>query len=271
MDAVEAIMRGRGDVEFFARHYMGMQLHGGQLEWLHEAQARINLLLTGNRWGKTTTMMVAHTHAQFYKLGAEPRYVDADGTVDVSRMARERYYTVHSAGLYDTAKEVWREFASLVKASPDLAVWLETPLPRSEPHEVNWMHGGRWLFRTLGDNGEGIDGRSFYLVTIDEAGYEKNIQEIIDNVARMRCADVRGRIHAVGTAKPGLSQGFFSLALQAQASLGDRRELDYRSESKPLPVGTRLLVPRELQRYALAQGMDLERMAHDMLQRQAAA
>lgn len=271
MEPAEAIVRGRGDVEFFARHYLGMQLHGGQLDWLEGAQAKINLLLTGNRWGKTTTMLVAHAHRQFYKLGAEPRYVLEDGTVDVSLMARERYYTVHSAGLYDTAKEVWREFDQLVKASPDLKVWLETPLPRSEPHEINWMHGGRWLFRTLGDNGEGIDGRSFYLVTIDEAGYEKNIQQIIDDVARMRCADVRGMIYAVGTAKPGLSQGFFALALAAQAYLGDRRELDYRSDSRPLRAGEKPLVPRELQRYALSGGMDLERMAHDMLQRRAAA
>jgi hypothetical protein len=269
LDARQAIERGRDDVEFFAYHFCDLRLHSGQVEWLTSANATINLLLTGNRYGKTVSIGVRHLHCQFYKLGAEPRYMNPDGTADRKRFVRERYMTVHTAGLYETAEMVWNELDSLVKNNENLRPWLETPLPRSKPHEVRFLHNGRWYFRTLGDNGEGIDGKSFYLITIDEAGWEQKIESIIDNVARMRVADVRGMIDCVGTAKPGLSQGFFNLAIKAQAYLGDDRQLDHSGVSKRAADGSRPLVDPAVVEYGKRAGYDIERMMVDYLARMA--
>ncbi len=267
MDAAGAVQRGRHDVEFFAYHFCDLRLHPGQLDYLLGSTASINLVLTGNRWGKTTAVGVKHLHCQFYKLGAEPRYTNPDGTIDPRKFRRERYLTVHTAGLYETAEMVWNEVNQLVKNNEHLRPWLETPLPRSKPHEITFIHNGRWRFRTLGDDGEGIDGNSFYLITIDEAGWEAKIEQIIDNVARMRVADVRGMIDCLGTAKPGTSQGFFNLAVQAQAYLGDERELDHSGSSKPRKDGSRPLVDPVIIEYGRQAGYDLEAMIAEYLTR----
>jgi hypothetical protein len=222
VDAREAIARGREDVEFFAFHFCSLKLHEGEIEWLQNAVATINLLLTGNRWGKTTTLGVRHLHCQFYKLGAEPRYMNPDGTIDRQRFLRERYLTVHTAGLYETAEMVWNEIDSLVKNNQNLQPWLETPLPRSKPHEIRFLHNGRWYFRTLGDNGEGIDGKSFYLITIDEAGWEQTIK--------------------------------------AQAYLGDERQLDHSGATKRNADGSRPVVDPAVVKYGKAAGYDIEAM-----------
>ena len=270
-DVTAALHRGRDDIEFFAHHYCDLKLHAKQLEWLQNANATRNLLLTGNRFGKTVSIGVRHLHCQFYKLGAEPRYIDDDGVPNSKRFKRERYLTVHTAGLYETAEMVWNEIDQLVKANDNLRPWLETPLPRSKPHEIRFIHNGRWYFRTLGDNGEGIDGKSFYLITIDEAGWEQKIESIIDNVARMRVADVRGMIDCVGTAKPGLSQGFFNIAIKAQAYLGDARQLDHTGASKRRTDGAKPLVDPVVLQYGRNAGYDLEAMLADYLARSAAA
>jgi hypothetical protein len=270
VDARTAVARGRHDVEFFAHHFCDLNLHEGQLEYLTNAQATYNLVLTGNRWGKTTAVGVKHLHCQFYKLGAEPRYMDADGQIDPRKFRRVRYLTCHTAGLYETAEMVWNEVEQLVKNNEHLAPWLVTPLPRSKPHEIRFIHNGRWYFRTLGDDGEGIDGKSFYLITIDEAGWEAKIEQIINNVARMRVADVRGMVDCLGTAKPGTSQGFFNLAVQAQAYLGDERQLDHSGSSKPRSDGARPIVDPVILEYGRQAGYDLEPLLHAYLQKRSA-
>ena len=115
----EAIPRGREDVEFFSHYFLRRKLHEGQAEWIRSAQATINVLPTGNRYGKTSSLAVQHLHSGFYKIGAEPFYMiernerirgleletlgdyrtPADYRFDVQRYLETKYYTVHTAGL----------------------------------------------------------------------------------------------------------------------------------------------------------------------------
>lgn len=264
----EALARGREDPCFFADYFCGRKLHDGQAEWVNGANATINLLLTGNRWGKTSVCTIRHLHSCFYKIGAEPRYTTPDGEIDPGAMFRLRYKTIHCAGLYETAEMVYEDMRAIVRDNPKLGSWIVQPIARTKPHAVDFVNGSRWLFRTLGDHGEGIDGNSFYLVTIDEAGWEPKVAQIVDNVARIRVADVRGRLDLVGTAKPGVSQQFFEIALRAQAYLGAHASLDHQPDGDRPHGGT--LEGRRGPRldpivigYANAAGIDLEGLLDD--------
>ena len=150
---------------------------------------------------------------------------------------------------------------------------MKQPIPRTKPATVEFLNGSRWLFRTLGDHGEGIDGNSFYLITIDEAGWEPRLARIVDNVARIRVADVGGRLDLVGTAKPGLSQEFFEVALRAQAYLGDTRSLDHVPDQrqKSTAIGFGVHVDPVVYAYAREAGVDLEQVIGRWHQRRAVA
>lgn len=227
----EAIPRGREDVEFFAHYFLRRKLHEGQAEWCRNANATINCLPTGNRYGKTSTLAVQHCHSAFYKIGAEPFYMrelpGGGWEVDLQRYVETKYETVHTAGLWDQAKLTWEDVLKIIAESRRLQPFIKDT-PRTLPPHVSFHNGSRILFRTLGDNGEGIDGASFYLVSIDEAGWIKNLDQIMMNVARLRVADVRGRIVIVGTMKPGISRDFYRYARRAAIATGRKIIFDHR-------------------------------------------
>jgi hypothetical protein len=70
---------------------------------------------------------------------------------------------------------------------------------------------------------------SFYVISIDEAGWIKKLEEKMDNVIRVRVADVSGRIHIVGTFKPGISKDFYKYAVRASAYTGVGLTFDHGS------------------------------------------
>ena len=222
----QAAARGREDVPFFSHYFCGRRLHDGQAAYVSEANATINVLATSNRWGKTTTMAVAHIHPCFYKLDAEPKYF-IDGEYSHQHYLDCEYKTIHTAGLWDTAKLVWNDVLKILK-QPRIAPFIAAT-PRTLPPHVEFTNGSQMLFRTLGDHGEGIDGNSFYVVSIDEAGWITNLREIINNVAEIRVADVRGKIHLIGTFKPGISGDFYYYARRASIETGTNIKFDHRA------------------------------------------
>lgn len=213
----QAIARGRDDVEFFAYFMLGERLHVGQLEWLENADASVNVLPSSNRWGKTFVQVVRHFHRGFYKIGAERRYV-VDGVVDLEAYRKCKYETLHTAQGWDTAAMVW-EAAWAYCDRPQLAPFV-VARPKTIPPYIRFMNGWTWRFKTLGDDGKGIDGKSYYLITIDEAGWVDNLDSIVNNVARVRTADVQGCLDLMGTFKPGVSRAFYQYAKLASVYTG---------------------------------------------------
>jgi len=224
---LEAIERGRNDYEFFGSYFLNRVPHAGQLEWHQSANATFNVLPTSNRWGKTTAIVDRHYHHQIYKIGAEWRYLDEQGKVDSDAFFKCRYRTVHTADLWDTAALVWDDALRLLKESKVLESFVRQA-PLSKPPHINFLFGGQWNFRTLGNDAAGIDGDSYYLITVDEGGWIDDLLEKINNVLRVRVADVRGKIDVVGTMKPGISRDFFTLGVRAAAHTGAEAVLSYR-------------------------------------------
>lgn len=221
-----AMEMGRNDVGFFSHYFCRRQLHEGQLDYCTHADASINVLPTSNRWGKTSLLAIRHYHSCFYKLGAEGRFF-VDDEFSLERYLRTKYFTVHTAGLWETAALVWQDALKILKDSPRLQPFI-SDYPRTLPPKIKFTNGSEWLFRTLGDNGENVDGHSFYLVSIDEAGWIPNLETIINNVIRVRVADVQGRIDLVGTMKVGISRDFYRYANRAAVYTGTKIAFDHR-------------------------------------------
>lgn len=228
---MEAFARGRNDPVFFCDFFMGRKLHDGQAEFMVNSQAKVNYLATANRWGKTTILTGLHSHAGTYKTGAEFRYVDDEGNVNRDAFTKLKYETVHTAGEWEQARFVWDDFQKIVQENRRYAALIKD-FPRSLPPHATGSFGWRWLFRTLGNNASNIDGKSIYVLSIDEAGWIDNLEEMMRNVLRVRTADVYGRIVCVGTFKPGISRDFYKGCVRASAHTGRRIDFAHGSDAE---------------------------------------
>lgn len=250
---LEAFTRGRGDPEYFCSFFMGRTLHPAQVKYMLGAEAKVNVLATANRWGKTTVLCGRHFHRGMYKIGAEHRYTDENFNVDLDAFTSLKYETVHTAGEWEQAAFVWEDATKLLKESPQLAAFVSEQ-PRSKPPYIKGINGWKWLFRTLGNNASGIDGKSIYLLSIDEAGWIVDLDEMMRNVLRIRIADVRGIIDLVGTFKPGISRDFYKIAVRASAYTGTAIDFGHGSDGEAGNVGS---LDSSIQKYLREFGIDL--------------
>ena len=225
---LQALARGRDDIQFFSQFFLHRTLHDGQLEFLQNAEATVNALATANRYGKTTLLLNLHAHGHIYKRGGEARYTDENGVVDRGKFERLRYETIHTGKDTEEAYAVWHEAMRVKEESPAFNAFIKSA-PLSLPPKIDFITKGRWKFKTLGHDASGIDGRSFYIVSIDEAGWIDDLEEKMRNVVRVRVADVRGRIVIVGTFKPGISKDFYATCVRASAYTGRAIGFDHRS------------------------------------------
>lgn len=224
---LEALQRGRKDIQFFSYTFLGNTLHDGQLEWCQEAEATINALATANRYGKTFLLPARHYHRCTYKIGAESKYLAVDGSVDTKKFLKTKYHTVHTAGSWETASLVFEEAHKLKNQSKPLDA-LISAAPRALPPHIKFVNGSVWKFRTLGHDASGIDGNSFYYISIDEAGWIDDLEEKMRNVIRVRVADVQGCIDIVGTFKPGISKDFYKICTRASVYTGTEIGFDHK-------------------------------------------
>ncbi len=251
---LEAFQRGRSDPAYFCRFFMGRTLHDGQAEFMLNAEAKVNCLATSNRWGKTTLLCGRHLHRGMYKVGAEWRYMNEDGTMDLPIFTSLKYETVHTAGEWEQASFVWEDALKILGESKRLAAFVKE-FPRSKPPHIKGINGWKWLFRTLGNNASGIDGKSIYYLSIDEAGWITGLDEMMRNVLRIRIADVRGIIDLVGTFKPGISRDFYKMCVRASAYTGVA--IDFAHGSDDDSEGTPQSLDSSIEKYLRQFGIDL--------------
>lgn len=71
LNVANNLERGRHDIVFFAWYFLGIKLHPGQIRFLREADGLVNVLVPGNRFGKTVLIAVRHIWYNFYKVGID--------------------------------------------------------------------------------------------------------------------------------------------------------------------------------------------------------
>ena len=252
---LDAFVRGRNDPSFFCHFFMGRKLHDGQAKYMLEAEAKINCLATANRYGKTTLLCGRHFHRGFYKIGGEWRYMEPDGSISMDAFTKLKYETVHTAGEWEQASFVWEDALKIINENDRMRAFVSA-MPKSKPPYIQGINGWKWLFRTLGVNASGIDGKSIYYLSIDEAGWVTALDEMMRNVLRVRTADVRGIIDIVGTFKPGISRDFYKICVRASIYTGVR--IDFAHGDDGEEIGSTVGLDGAISKYLEEFGINLD-------------
>ena len=163
-----------------------MELHSGQIEWLDKAVARENVLVTGNRWGKSFASAAKLIHHAVYRL--RPLKYDQAG----------RYRAVVASITQDQAGLIFNSCLRIMYSSE-----LLSPLIKSvnrTPYPVITLGNGATIeARSTQNRGEYLLGNDYDLFVFDEVAFEPDPEYVVEEVIMMRLADREGKLCLVST------------------------------------------------------------------------
>lgn len=162
--------------------------HPGQVTWLTSANQAINVLVPGNRWGKSTVIAMRHIWHCVFKVGQTRE----------ARKSGEPYETISVAMSADQAEIVFKEAKRLLQSKllrPLVKEFRSSPFPH-----IVFTNGSVMHCRSAHDDGKYIDGHAYRYLSIDEAGWITNLRNLMTNVILMRLAG-GGMIDLIGTPK----------------------------------------------------------------------
>ena len=170
----------------FAEFALGVTLHPGQKAWLGKSIRRENLLVTGNRWGKSFVSAVKLIHNAVYRV--RPLTFDSSG----------RYRAAVVSITQDQANIVFNHAVRLVRSSPRIDALVQSvelsPYPR-----LTFGNGATIESRTAQNRGEYLLGNDYDLVIFDEVAFEPFPEYVVEEVIMMRLADREGSLDLVST------------------------------------------------------------------------
>ncbi len=211
--------RGLKDPAFFARFFLAVKLHPGQQQWLEASTARENVLVTGNRWGKSFVTAVKLLHHAIYRR----RRLEFDGS--------GRYRAVVASITQDQANLVFHQVVRLALQSDIISPLIES-LTWSPHPRMMFGNGATIESRSTQNRGEHLLGNDFDLFVFDEVAFETCPEYVVEEVVLMRLADREGRLDLVST--PNGKNWFYRRArdiaegkLRGYFQTGDSRENKY--------------------------------------------
>jgi hypothetical protein len=176
------------DPVLFAREFIEVEPHEGQIRWLTNSVKPENLLVTGNRWGKSFVQSVKIIHRCVFRIRAL-KY-DAAG----------RYNAVNASITMDQAKIVFHNVLRLIKGKPLLEALVNcvrwSPYPR-----LYFSNGALLTARSTQNRGEYLLGNDYDYFNFDEAAFELHPEYVVDEVIAMRLADREGMLDLTSTPK----------------------------------------------------------------------
>lgn len=178
------------DPNFFVKTLLPLDPHAGQETWLTKAVEPINILVPGNRFGKSTVIAMRHIWHCFGKVGAVPGPKETWMT-----MPYETISIAHSADQAEIVFNMAKRMLSHPAIKPFVKRIYSTPFPR-----IVFYNGAVMHCRSAHDGGKYIDGHAYRFISIDEAGYIDNLKELMSSVIIMRLAG-GGMIDLIGTPK----------------------------------------------------------------------
>lgn len=186
-----------------------MRLHDGQKKFLRDGNAKINVLVPANRWGKTITIAVKQIHANFYKLGLPTGNATAHG--------RAEYRTANIAPDSAMTEPAFKAMKAILTSSfpiPQgdgtmrnnecLIGWLYDAgkTLNTAPYKIQFTNNSYCEFRTLGaDKGDSLQGKPYGYISYDEAGRSDHLREEIWDAIMPRIFDWRASLDLVSTPK----------------------------------------------------------------------
>jgi hypothetical protein len=211
--------RGITDPVLFAKRVLNVNLHAGQQRWICRSAKRENLLVTGNRWGKSFVSAVKLLHRAVYRQ--RPRCYDSGGRY---RMLIGSITQDQACIIFDTVVRLARQSAWL---EPLIRTIRRTPYPR-----LTFGNGATIDARTTQNRGQYLLGNDYDFVVFDEVAFETDPDYVVEEVIQMRLADRQGTLDLVST--PNGKNWFYRRMLEGKehpdskyVQSGDSRENRY--------------------------------------------
>ncbi len=174
------------DIPSFATKILGISPHDGQRQWLANSIKRENILVTGNRWGKSFVSAVKLLHHAVYRY-RDRKYDSAD-----------RYRAAVVSITQNQADLVLLHALRLVYRSQ----WMK-PLVESVLHtpflQITLTNGATIEARTTQNRGDYLLGNDYDFVVYDEVAFDPNAEHVVEEVLMMRLADREGTLDLVST------------------------------------------------------------------------
>lgn len=186
-----------------------MPLHSGQVRYLRETyhrKTRLNVLVPGNRWGKSSLIACLQLHYLFYKIGI------AEG--DRKAWFKSEYRTAniapHSAQTEAVFKAIHQILTSsyAIKTPTGLVTnkcliewfYVRSRTINTPPYKQVFANNSYIEHRSLGqDQGDALQGKPYGLITYDEGGRSHHLKsEVMSNIMP-RLADWMGPFHLLST------------------------------------------------------------------------
>ncbi len=190
MTPTEVWLKAMRDPVFFANTLLSKKPHPGQVLWLRKSVQPINVLVPGNRWGKSTVIAMKHIFHGLSKHGLPKMSRD--------KWLLEDYNTISVAMSADQAGIVFKEAKRLVNTpimKPLVRSIRATPFP-----SITFYNGATIHMRSAHDGGRYIDGHKYDFLSVDEAGWVPDLKHLINSVLLMRLAG-GGVLDLIGTPK----------------------------------------------------------------------
>lgn len=176
------------DPVLFAREFVEIEPHEGQVRWLMNSIMPENLLCTGNRWGKSMVQAIKILHRCIFRI-RDLKY-DSSG----------RYTAVNASITVDQAKIIFHNVLRLIKGRPLLE--LMTNCVRWSPYpQLYFANGAVFTARSTQNRGEHILGNDYDYFNFDEVAFELHPEYVVDEVITMRLADREGMLDLTSTPK----------------------------------------------------------------------
>lgn len=214
--------RAVGDIPFFAEKFLDITPHAGQTEWLKNSNKPENLLVTGNRWGKSFAEAIKIIHHAVFRIR------------DLKYDRAGRYHIVAASITLDQARIIFNTVLRILNGPCRIEGLIKkvtnTPYPR-----ILLGNGAMIEARSTQRRGEYLLGNDYDFFIFDEVAFEDEAEYVVNEVVKMRLADREGRLDLVST--PNGRNWFYRKMLElkgrsedAFVHSGDSRENHYISQ-----------------------------------------
>jgi hypothetical protein len=226
-DIANDLARGRLDQPFWAKRFLGIELHAGQRRFGVAATMRAAdgyspafldiAMSSGNRAGKTLELAITALHQTFYKLSVRPP--QTNDAVDYQRWAAAPFHWYHISYEGKVANLVHNELRQILTGSHPAQKGRRCPLidelgpiiewDKKELGEYVWIKvhpafgAGEIHFRHTNEKAKALLGLDMHGISFDEAAFELYLQDIRAEVLHLRRLATGGPIYWISTGTEG--------------------------------------------------------------------
>ncbi len=220
----ELLAACRQDPILFCEKILGFTPHPQQKIWLQNSWYDENLLVTGNRFGKSWIAAAKQIFKAVTQYGWDKK------TAQAFAARGESYLAANVSVTQDQANLVWGKARGMLSSSK--ASWLVDDVRYSPYPTIKFINGAELTARATARKGEHLLGHAYNSVNWDEAAYEPDFLYIRDNVLRMRMVDRKGTMDytTTGNGKNDFGQFF-------------QRVLDKKEDNKYAQTGSSFANP----------------------------